>query len=70
MESIKSYYDSLNSYAELLDTIFKFYPDGIACKDSKLRYINVNNAYCNIFSLKDSHLLIMNVQTNFCQKKI
>ena len=69
MESIKSYYGSLNIYAELLDTIFKFYPDGIVCKDSELRYVNINNAYCNIFSLNDSHTLLNENENKFLSKQ-
>lgn len=54
MENIKSYYSSLDSCTDLLDMIFKFYPDGVVCKDSDLKYISVNDNYLKIFSIKDS----------------
>lgn len=54
MESAKSYYSSLDMYTNFLDMIFKFYPEGVACKDSELRYSTVNIEYCKIFSIDNS----------------
>ncbi len=69
MESIKSYYSSLNGYTELLDTIFKFYPDGIVCKDSDLHYTNINDAYLNIFSIENDNLLLNKRVNTFLSKQ-
>jgi len=61
MENIKSYCSTLDVYANLLDTIFKFYPDGMVCKDVNFNYINCNNAYCRLFSIGNtSELLNLN----------
>ena len=58
MENIKSYYSSLEPDTNLLDMIFKFYPDGVVCKDSTLRYVCVNDAYCRIFSVNNPQAII------------
>ena len=34
-----------------LNSIFKFCPDGVACKDTELNYKYVNNNYCKLFGL-------------------
>ena len=69
MENIKSYYSSLEIYANLLDTIFKFYPDGIVCKDSDLRYVKINNAYRKLFSINDSDDLFNKIENKFLSKQ-
>lgn len=69
MENIKSYYSSLEIYANLLDTIFKFYPDGIVCKDSDLRYVKINNAYRKLFSVNDSDDLFNKIENKFLSKQ-
>lgn len=69
MENIKSYYSSLEIYANLLDTIFKFYPDGIVCKDSDLKYVKINNAYRKLFSINDSDDLFNKIENKFLSKQ-
>ena len=48
------YYNSLDIYADFLDNIFKFYPEGIVCKNSDLKCIYFNNSYRKIFPANDS----------------
>lgn len=69
MENVKSYYSSLELDTNLLDMIFKFYPDGIACKDSELRYVSVNNAYCRIFSLSNYNSILNENKNHFLSDK-
>lgn len=69
MENVKSYYNSLNIYTNLLGNIFQFYPDGVVCKDSNFRYVCVNNAYCNIFSLKNPNDLLYSDCNKLLSKK-
>ena len=65
MENVKSYYSGLEIYTDLLDMVFKFYPEGIVCKDSDLRYINVNDAYCKFFSLDSPNDILYRNNNNF-----
>ena len=58
MGNTKSYYNGLGNYTDLLGTIFEFYPEGVACKDSQLRYINANPEYYRIFSIKTPENLL------------
>ena len=69
MENIKSYYNSLDTETDLLDMIFKFYPDGIACKDSNLNYICINSAYRNIFSIKNPKTLLYQNENIYLSKE-
>ena len=43
----------LNNTSFDLETIFKFCPDGIVCKDRDLKYINANENYIKSFSFND-----------------
>ena len=69
MENIKSYYSSLDSCANLLDMVFKFYPDGIVCKDSDLKYISVNDNYLKIFSIKDCRDILSGNRNTFLSEQ-
>lgn len=69
MENIKSYYDSLEFNSNLLDMMFKFYPDGIVCKDSELKYYYINDSYCRLFSPCDNVNIIHNNNNRFLSDK-
>lgn len=69
MENLKSYYSSLDFGTNLLDMIFKFYPDGIVCKDSSLKYISVNQSYCKLFSILDAQAILFDSQNKFLPKE-
>jgi len=69
MENIKSYYSSLDLDTNLLDMIFKFYPEGIACKDSTLKYLFINQSYCKIFSVTNSLDILAAEQNKFLSKQ-
>ena len=71
MENIKFYYSNLDSCTNLLDMIFKFYPDGIVCKDSDLKYISVNDNYLKIFSIKDNKdILLENINPFLSEQNV
>lgn len=70
MKNTDSYYNSLDIFTNLLDTIFKFFPDGIVCKDSELKYLSVNQAYCNIFSINNAGALISSSYNQFLPPKV
>ena len=53
MENIEEYYNEIKTTSFDLETIFKFCPDGIVCKDSDLNYINANKNYIKSFSFND-----------------
>lgn len=69
MENIKSYYDSLKFCADLLDMIFKFYPEGVVCKDADLRYISVNNSYCKMFSVQSQSDILFADKNQFLSEQ-
>lgn len=69
MENVKSYKNSLEFDTNLLDRFFKFCPDGIACKDSELRYLSVNNAYCKIFSMQSADEIVDLKRNHFLSEK-
>lgn len=69
MENIKSCYGSLEQYNELLNIVFKYYPEGIVCKDSDLKYICINKNYCKIFSIQDEQLLLFNCKNKFLSEQ-
>ncbi len=52
MENLEQF-EELNTTSFDLETIFKFCPDGIVCKDRNLNYINANKNYIESFSFND-----------------
>ena len=50
MENLKQPYKKINIDSLNLETIFKFCPDGIVCKDRDLRYVVANESYTETFS--------------------
>ena len=50
MENLEQPYKKINIDSLNLETIFKFCPDGIVCKDSDLRYVVANESYIETFS--------------------
>jgi len=69
MENIKSYYSSIGLCKNILDMIFKCYPEGIACKDSNLKYVSVNKNYCKIFSVTDDREFISESKNKFLSEQ-
>ena len=53
MENLENSYNKINFNALNLETIFKFCPDGIVCKDNELNYIDANESYIKTFSAND-----------------
>ena len=50
MENLENSYNKIKFNALNLETIFKFCPDGIVCKDNELNYIDANESYIKTFS--------------------
>ena len=53
MENLENSYNKIKFNALNLETIFKFCPDGIVCKDNELNYIDANESYIKTFSAND-----------------
>ena len=66
-------YENLDKELELnlnlMDKIFEFYPEGIACKNADLKYISMNAEYCKIFNIKDSNTMKGKFENKFLSKQ-
>lgn len=58
MENLEQFFKKINIDSLNLETIFKFCPDGIVCKDSDLRYVVANESYAKTFSSNDFDSII------------
>ncbi len=58
MENLEQPYKKINIDSLNLETIFKFCPDGIVCKDRDLRYVVANESYIETFSSNDFDSII------------
>ena len=58
MENLEQPYKKTKNDSLNLETIFKFCPDGIVCKDTDLRYVVANESYIETFSSNDFDSII------------
>ena len=58
MENLEEHCKKIELNSLDLETIFKFCPDGIVCKDNQLCYVDANSTYIETFSANDFSSII------------
>ena len=58
MENLEQPYKKLNINSFDLETLFRYCPDGIVCKDAELCYVGANTSYIKTFSSNDFSSII------------
>lgn len=70
MENLEQHYNEIKTTSFDLETIFKYCPDGIVCKDKDLNYINANENYIESFSFNDFKTICGNKINPYLSKNI
>ena len=70
MENLEEHYKKIELNSLDLETIFKFCPDGIVCKDNQLCYVGANSTYIETFSANDFSSIIGKKDNPFISNNI